>query len=271
MNAERTSFQQGTAAASGRHVPAQGSEYGSDPTLRDSAPVLPMPRDLPLLRVGAVAAVLGIVVQVAMTFLHPSHAAPNDSAAAFAEYSHSDIWVVVHIGQFFGTLLIVVTLVAISRAVSRQPGTAGALGVIGGVTAVLVGAVFAVQMAVDGVALKGAIDTWAHAAAADKSAAFLVADGVRWIEKALSSFFHLLNGTTLLALGLAVAFGRTFPRWLGWVGALSGTAFVIGGVIVSRTGFSPQAQPFLLPALALSAVFLIGIAVSTWRTPRRTT
>jgi hypothetical protein len=223
-----------------------------------------------LLIVGLVAAVVGILVEVAMGFLHPSHAQPNDSAAAFEEYSHSADWTYVHIGQFAGTLLVVIALVAIARTLSDQPGIAGAMAVVGAVTAVLIGAVFAVQMAVDGVALKGTVDAWAHAStAADRSAAFLVADGVRWIEKALSSFFHLLNGTTLLVLGLSILFGQRTRRWLGWVGVVAGIGFLIGGVITSRTGFSPDASRVLTPALLLSAVFLIGTTVSLRRAARR--
>jgi hypothetical protein len=223
-----------------------------------------------LLTVGLVAAVVGIFVEVAMGFLHPSHAQPNNSAAAFEEYSHSQDWTYVHIGQFAGTLLVVIALVAIARTMSGQPGMAGAMAVAGNVTAVLIGAVFAVQMAVDGVALKGTVDTWAHASsAADRSAAFLVADGVRWIEKALSGFFHLLNGTTLLALGLSVLFGHMTRRWLGWVGVVAGIGFLVGGVITSRTGFSPDASRVLTPALLLSAVFLIGTLASLRRAARR--
>ncbi len=160
-------------------------------------------------------------------------------------------------------------LVAIARTLSRQAGAAGAMAVVGTVTAVLVAAVFAVQMAVDGVALKGTVDTWAHASsAADKSTAFLVADGVRWIEKALSSFFHLLNGTTLLVLGLSVAFGGMAQRWLGWVGVVAGILFLAGGVIAPRTGFSPDSGRFLTPALLLSAVFLIETSISLRRAVR---
>jgi hypothetical protein len=234
-----------------------------------SEPITGRARDRSLLTVGMVAAVLGVLVEVAMGFLHPSHAQPNDSADAFEEYSHSQAWTYVHIGQFAGTLLVVITLVAIARTLSRQPGIAGATAVVGAVTGVLVGAVFAVQMAVDGVALKGTVDTWAHAPAADKPAAFLVADGVRWIEKALSSFFHLLNGTTLLVLGLSVVLGHMTRRWLGWVGIVAGAGFVLGGVIASRTGFSPDSGRFLTPALLLSAVFLIGTSVSLRQAARR--
>jgi hypothetical protein len=51
-----------------------------------------------------------------------------------------------------------VGLLALARSLSRQAGVVGALGIVGAVTAVLVAAVFAVQMAVDGVALKAAIE-----------------------------------------------------------------------------------------------------------------
>ena len=223
--------------------------------------------DSALLRFGAVSAVLGIVLEVVMDRLHPSGADPNDSAAAFAEYARSDAWTYVHIGQFFGTVLIVLALVAIGRALAGQSGAAGALADIGSVTAVLVAAVFAVQMAVDGVALKAAVDAWAGASsAAERSTAFGVAESVRSVEKGLSSFFHLTNGLTLLALGLSAVLGSRLARWLGAVGALAGACFVVGGVIVARTGFSAEANRVLLPALLLSVVFLLGASWSMWRT-----
>jgi hypothetical protein len=223
--------------------------------------------DTALVRFGAVGAVVGIGLEVAMEALHPSGADPNDSSAAFAEYAGSGSWTYVHIGQFLGTVLIVIALIAISRPLARQPGAAGALADIGAVTAVLVAAVFAVQMAVDGVALKAAVDAWAGASStAERSAAFGVAEGVRSVEKGLSSFFHLTNGLTLLALGLSAVLGHRLARWFGVAGALAGAAFLVGGVTVARTGFSAEANRVLLPALLLSAVFLVGASWSLWRT-----
>jgi len=230
-----------------------------------------MGEDRSLLRLGAVTIVLGLVLQLVMGLLHPSRADPNDSAAAFAEYARSNAWTDIHIGQFAGTLLIVIGLVAVSRHLTRQVGAAGAAAVVGGLTAVLVAAVFAVQMAVDGVALKGAVDTWVGAAEPDRQAAFFAADAVRWTEKGLSAFFHLLNGTTLLTLGLAMALGRLFPRWLGWVGVLAGLAVLAGGVVTAHTGFSMSAGMTLQPALVLGIVFLVGTAVVMWRKGRAVT
>jgi len=222
--------------------------------------------DAPLLRLGAALGVIGVVLQVVMERLHPHHVDPNHSSAVFHEYAHSEHWTAVHLGQFLGTFLIVLALVALARALSRQPGVAGALAVVGGVTAVIVGAVFAVQMAVDGVALKAAIDSWVGAVTSgDQSSAFQVAESVRWTEKGLAGVFQIVNGVTLLSLGLAIALGRSFPRWLGGVGIVAGVAFVAGGVSTAHTGFSPSSGTFLVPATLLLAVFLVGVLTSMWR------
>jgi hypothetical protein len=119
---------------------------------------------------------------------------------------------------------------------------------------------------VDGVALRSAIDTWANAAAGpEKASAFQVADGLRGLEKGLSGFFHLSNGLTLITLGLSIALGRLYPRWLGAVAVLAGLAFLVGGVVTAHAGFSSDAGLVLTPALLLLAVFIIGICVSMWR------
>jgi hypothetical protein len=221
--------------------------------------------DRAVLRIGAVAGVAGIAVQVAMGFLHPSHADPNNSLDAFEEYSHSTTWTDVHIGQFLGTFLIALSLIALARVLARQRGVAGALAILGTVTAVMLATIFAVQMAVDGVALRSAIQTWASATGAEKASAFQVAQGIRALEKALSAFFHLSNGFTLLTLGLSVALGRLYARWLGWVAVVAGLAFLVGGVITAHSGFSATSGVFLTPALLLMVVFVTGTCISMWR------
>lgn len=221
--------------------------------------------DRALLRIGAVSGLTGIAVQVAMNFIHPAHADPNNSLEAFEEYSHSTSWTDVHIGQFLGTFLIALSLIALARVLSRQRGLPGALAVVGAVTAIMLATIFAVQMAVDGVALRSTIETWTSATGAEKTSAFQVAEGIRALEKALSAFFHLNNGFTLLALGLSVALGHVYARWLGWVAVLAGLAFLVGAVITGHSGFSAHSGVFLTPALLLMVVFTAGICVSMWR------
>jgi hypothetical protein len=200
-----------------------------------------------------------------MEHLHPHHEQPNNTVAAFSEYSHATGWTAVHVGQFFGALLIVFSLLALSRSLARQSGLAGALATGGAAALVVVAGVFAAQMAVDGVALKHAVDSWAAATGPAKISALQVAEGIRWLEKGLSTFFHFMNGTALLGLGFSFVVGRTYRSWPGWVAIVAGIAFLAGGASTGETGFSMRSATILQPALLLLVVFLVGAYLSVRR------
>jgi hypothetical protein len=182
----------------------------------------------------------------------------------FQEYAASSTWTGVHIAQFAGGFLVAIALAILAASMPRT-GTSGALAFVGGVAAVVVAGVFAVQMAVDGVALKWTIDAWMSAAPADRAAAFFVAESVRDLEKGLSGFFHLLNGTTLLALGAAIAAGRAYPRLLGLLGVVAGIGFIAGGVATAHSGFSVEAGGILNSTALIGLLFFAGAAVVMWR------
>jgi hypothetical protein len=215
------------------------------------------------LRVGAAAGLAGLILQAISSQLHPGHVQPNDSVGAFLEYAAFDAWTLVHIGQFFGTLLLGVGLVLLALSIPRH-GLGGAMAVAAAVTTLVLVGVFSVQMALDGVALRFAIDAWIAAPPELKPQAFAIADTLRSLEKGLSAFFHLLNGTTLTALGLAILLGHGYPRWLSIPALMAGIAFLGGGVSTAQTGFSDEAGQFLGPALPVTLVFLLGAFVAMW-------
>lgn len=246
------------------HTPTPRLEPGPKPD-RLEAPASSQ-TDRPFFRLAAVLGVLGLALVVVMEgFLHPQGAHPNNSPAAFREYAASGSFTSIHIGDFVGTMCIVLALVALYRGVSLQGGWPRACATVGVVAAVVVAAVFAVQMAVDGVALKSAVDDWVSAPAPEKPVAFRVANGIRDVEKGLSGFFQIANGIALLGLGLAVALARGLPRWLGAVGALAGVGALIGGWATAHTGFSMEASRFSLPTVILLAVFVLGVSTLLWR------
>jgi len=219
-----------------------------------------------LFRLASVLGVLGLVLVVVMeVFLHPNGAHPNNSPAAFREYADSGSFTSIHIGDFIGTMCIVLALVALYRGIARQGGWPRACATVGVVAAVVVAAVFAVQMAVDGVALKSAVDDWVSAPPSQKPAAFRVANGIRDVEKGLSGFFQIANGIALLGLGLAIALRRGLVRWLGVVGALAGVGALVGGWATAHTGFSMEASRFSLPTVILLAAFVLGVSTLLWR------
>ena len=218
------------------------------------------------LRFGSTALLVGLLSQLPLGTLHPHGEQPNDSVAAFHEYAHSDTWVLVHLGQFAGLLLATIGIVTIAAVLTRQRGAAGVLGLVAGVTAVVSAAVFAVQMAVDGVALKAAVDAWESARGTSHStAACAVADSVRSVEKGLSAVFNITNGLTLTSLGLGLATSPRPHRWLGGLAAVGGAGPLAVGVVTAQTGFSPEASTLALPASVALAAFGIGMTVTSWR------
>jgi hypothetical protein len=120
-------------------------------------------------------------------------------------------------------------------------------------------------MAVDGVALKAAVDAWVSATGtAERDAAYLVAESVRSVEKGLSALFNVTNGVTMLSLAVGLALtGRS--RWLVWIAVVAGLGLVAVGVVTARTGFSHEATALMLPTTAAVAVFAMGMAVTAWR------
>ena len=168
-------------------------------------------------KIGAVAAIAGALTLFVGTFLHPANADPNEPLAAFTEYaadrtwiaSHRT-WIASHLLQLLGVILIVVALVVLSRLMSNGGGASWAyLGAVGaGSTLSVAGA----TQAVDGIALKRMVDSWAAASGADKEILFLATVAVRQIEIGLASVLALLFGMTVTIYGVALVSDRSFPK-----------------------------------------------------------
>src|SRR5215212_9951919 len=64
-------------------------------------------------KLGAVALPLAVIVLVVTEYFHPGREVPMDFPAVFMEYAHSNIWTAVHLGEYFGFLLLLGGLVAL--------------------------------------------------------------------------------------------------------------------------------------------------------------
>ena len=60
----------------------------------------------PMLRMGSVAFLAGIVITVVSTLFHASSEDLTNHPVVFAVYAQSDPWIAAHIGQFAGVMLI---------------------------------------------------------------------------------------------------------------------------------------------------------------------
>jgi len=129
--------------------------------------------------------------------------------------------------------------------------------------ALTTGAAFTILQAVDGIALKRAVDAWVSAPPDQQVAAFAAAEAIRWIEIGVNSLAFSLVGLTLLLFGIAMALSNLYPRWVGALGAAAGLANLIRGVGVSYQGFVPSIAA--LVGLALLALWALVMVVLLWR------
>ena len=220
-----------------------------------------------LARIGAVAALVGALVLVVSTLLHPLGADPHDAPAAFAEYAADSLWVWTHLGQFLGFALLAVALVALAS--TFEQGRAAAWGRIGLAGAAATIATAAALQAVDGIALKVMVDRWAATTGDTRELAYQTAFAVRQIEIGLASLLSLVSGLTLTTFGVALLVSSRYPGWLGALGLAGGLGTVAAGVAQASTGFSGLAMTLsmLASAVLLGWVLLAGVVL--WRLAQR--
>jgi Domain of unknown function (DUF4386) len=197
--------------------------------------------ELPLLRMGSIAFLAGLVIFVVSTEFHAFREDPNNHPRVFAEYANSNPWIAAHIGQFVGGIVVFAGgFVALYRLLvqSESSRTASALAWIGFAVAIIAASTLSILQAVDGIALKRAVDSWASAPTVEKAAAFRVAEGIRWIEIGTNSIFRILQGTVALIFGIAIAMSTQLSRWIGGAGVFAGAITIAAGVEVAYIGFA---------------------------------
>jgi hypothetical protein len=99
--------------------------------------------------------------------------------------------------QFVGGVVVFAGgFVALYRLlVQSESMTASALAWIGFAVTILAASALSILQTVDGIALKRAVDSWAAAPAEEKTAAFRVAEGIKWTEIGTNIvYFALFRG-----------------------------------------------------------------------------
>jgi len=221
-------------------------------------------------RLAASLLLAGVLASIVAGLFHAESHDANNHVASFTAYANSGIWTAVHLGQFVGMALVCAGLVSLWAALGlRQHGMAW-VARFGALAAAAALALHAALQSVDGVALKQAVDTWAAAPEAERTARFATAEGVRWLEWGLRSYQSFLLGTALVLLGVVVAATHRVPRIIGLLMALSGLAYLAQGWIIGETGFSDaNSVPTLIGIIAIVAA-TVWLEVSAWRLKQTT-
>src|SRR5918994_5338674 len=193
----------------------------------------------PLLRTGSILFITGMVIAIVSTAIHPSTEDPSNHPLVLAEYASDNSWIAVHIGQLAGGIMVFAGgFVALFRLlVQSESSTASILAWIGLALAIMTASAIAVLQAVDGIALKMAVDSWVAAPPDDKAIIFRVAEGIRFIEYGTNSIFRILQGTLAIIFGVGIVKSKLFSRWIGGAGVVIGAITIYAGMEVAYFGF----------------------------------
>jgi hypothetical protein len=218
------------------------------------------------LRISAALLLVGQFLFIAVGQFHPDRERANDHAAVFAEYAASGAWTLVHLGQFATMAVAIAGLLALFFALNVRAGAAGWASRFAAASALATLALYGVLQAVDGVALKQAVNAWAAAPDTEKAARFASAETIRWLEWAVRSYQSFMLGVTLVLFAAAIAWSARIPKPIGYLMGLCGLAYVAQGFVLGAEGFSEaNAAPTLL-GYALALAWMIWLAVVAWRT-----
>jgi hypothetical protein len=223
-------------------------------------------------KVGAVAAISGLVIYGASAVLHP-WTPPHETKAAFADYAVEPIWPLFHLGELLGILLMCAAIIALAWRLRR--GVAGVWATLGGAAMVVCASVYAVFIAVDGVALGIMVDRWAEAGPEQQELLYETAFAVRQIEGGLFSSQWMMFG---IAAGLfAGAFFASAEtpvrlRWMsgmGWLSVVASIGALSFGIVQAQTGYSEVSMAFQT-GLYLGVVWVVAVGVFLYRHPKHT-
>ncbi len=217
------------------------------------------------LRLAAVLLLAGFVLFVTMTLLHTGGPA-NNHRVIFAEYAASTNWNVVHLGQFAGVALLVAGLLALYVSLDLRGGFAAWAARLGAVSAAVALGLYGVLQAVDGVALKRAVDAWVNAPAAEAETRFATAEAIRWIEWGTRSYETFMLGSALVLLGIATALSGRLPKLLGYLMGLSGLTYIVQSWVLGSEGFSETNTFAILTGYVLILAWIVWLVVVAWRT-----
>src|SRR5215211_4547848 len=223
--------------------------------------------DRSLLRLSTTLVVIGEVLFALVTAFHPGREDPNNHPAVFADYASSGSWTAIHFGQFVFMAVLLVRLLVLFFALNVRSGALGWVGRFSAVSVVVALPLYGVVQAVDGVALKHAVDAWANAPEAEKAIRFANAETVRWLEWGANQYQIFMFALVLILLATVIVGTARVPRALGYLMGLAAIPMLVQSLVIGTEGFSVPLLAGSLSAVALPLMLAwsIWLLIVAWR------
>ena len=193
--------------------------------------------------IGGWAAVVGSLMGMMGNLLHP-HTPFDDPLGTAEVILGSGSWVTHHVVIVVGVFLMLLGLFALYRSITGP--TAQALAQFGMLAAVVGVSVGLLLVIMDGVAAPQLAEEWATAPPPEQTMALRVLSANETVNFSVASLFNLIfAGATFIFFGLALAIGRDYPRWFGWVAVAAGVLSIGAGLVQAYNGEPTEASRLL--------------------------
>lgn len=219
------------------------------------------------LRIGAALLIAGAVVYAVVTPLFHPGGGP-DPITEFVMYADSRSWTLVHAVQFASSVAIAFGLLALAYGLRAEVGIPGLVKRFAAASAVAGIALNGALYAVDGVALKEAVDAWVSSPPQTQPAMFVAVEGLRGLEWGLRSYVAFTSGLTLILLAIPVVRAAPLFRFIGYLMGLTGLAYVAVGVGYGASGTAltdhslvGNVNYYLLVLVVIWATWLLVVAM----------
>lgn len=244
----------------GQSPAPQQTAAGTTVPTRADGPLPSLNPNRQSLRLGTALLIIGAVLYMIVTpLLHPGGGTP---IAEFQSYAASRSWAAVHSIQFACSVMAAFGLLALVHGLNVTSGTRGLINRFAAATAAALIAINAALYAVDGVALKTAVDGWMSRPAAARPAFLPAVEAVRGVEFGLRGYVAYTTGLALILLAVVIVSTARIPRVVGYLMGLTGLVYIAQGVgwIGLRTVISEHA----LEGNISYYVLLLVLAWSIW-------
>ena len=220
------------------------------------------------MRVGSVVMLLGGIGAFIANLLHP-HDVPQQTDPLLRLLVESPHWSHLHFLIMLSVVLLVCAMAMLTRTLADP--LARAIGTLGRYMVILGGAVYIVEIMIDGFATRYFAREWEAATdPAQKAALFTSADAVAHVWFALFPVFAgVFTGLAMAVIGAAVTLSRNFPRWLGIWGLFGGTMCFITGLGAGLRFAVPL--PIWIAGVTAVATWGLPLGVMMWRASSRST
>jgi hypothetical protein len=213
-----------------------------------------------LIRIGAAAAALFVLAQIASALLLPVEPLwTEDPAEGVRVVADAAGWDAIWLVHLAGALLAIVALAVVGRTFVDGPAREWAR--VGDVLLALTGAVAVVAVLV-GAALEEIADAWATAAPPSREAYLASYDTTHTVWTLVDLGGTVGLGLYLTTFAAAVLSSRVYGRWLGWASAAAAPLIVVGLVVELRSTVGTYVATV---GILLFMAVMIGLARALWR------